>query len=1006
MVEAFVEHRPEFPHLGEVVAVEVREPGEVGVGDVDVGQAPAGQLVHPAPVGLHPGAEPQLGLRGHWDDRHLAGAGAVGLGPHGEDGLLAGGVLEEAVDVLVALEGLPVDGQQEVALLDVHAGHRQGCLEPGVPVLPAVDPGELVAALDDPVVRAQQTHAQGFLPGRVAAPDEGVADHQPPGHLLEEPVEILAAADARQEGLVEPLRPGQVEAVVVGVVEEVPLDAPHLAVHLAPFGRRIHLDPHGLQRQGALAGLGRLVAGREEPLALPCEEQLRAVRGHAEGGHAPVRGPAAIDPLRELLRLPGLQVEAGDLGRNALEFEALLVREGRGDRGEEQDAGGARLQSGVVGQRQRQADDALIQAVEVDPHGLRIRLVRLLPVALLRARAVLVLVRSRGRLLVALRRHGRGQVLPENRRIDALADGMAQAGHVQPARRQARIRARQEVEVLAAAVEARGGGIAHPVGDPVRLAVRQVADEDRMQVVRQLLGVGEPAAVRRPGGIEVADRGVVEIGVDLHRHGMFQVHDPEVQALVRVGDLPAVGRPAGAVEIGGRLAEVDRPHRAQPIRGTQVEGVFAGRVREPGHPLPVGRPGGVAVRDAGAAGEVPGVPLLGGHGEDLAPRLEQGPLPAGGQGRVEDLTGLHLLEVGAALRQVRREGDRHPGGLPGGEVVEVQGAELVVDDAAGSGGGRDQVEPVGVGEDLADGLRRGVVGVERDGALAVRKEIDRAAHPHGIAVVGILPGDADDAGIGEVGDPEAGRLAAPVVLPRRLPLVEGRVGEVGPVRRVAGLVAGGQGQGLRQPARGRHGEELGQIPGGRPGGAEDHSFAVRRPAEDLVRSGMVGEPQGFTTLCGHHIDIVVAVVAPRVGEAAAVRRVDGMGAAPGPRHDPAGLPALPGHVPDLPGVIERDAGAGQGRMLQEQRHLPGLEDQGQGQDEQRAERHGGLRRGGFPDRKPRRGGGLRIIVQPGRGCLSAARDRPESGTSERPPFGGLSWLARAVSNRRSGAEGG
>src|SRR5215469_3904170 len=88
---------------------------------------------------------------------------------------------------------------------------------------------------------------------------------------------------------------------------------------------------------------------------------------------------------------------------------------------------------------------------------------------------------------------------------------------------------------------------------------------------------------------------------------------------------------------------------------------------------------------------------------------------------------------------------------------------------------------------FADLFCLGVICEEADRTIAVREEIDRVADPHGVMIVRVLARDLDDAGVFEIGDPDGSGLPAVVSLPRFLPLGMGNVGDVGPIRRKAGI---------------------------------------------------------------------------------------------------------------------------------------------------------------------------------------------------------------------------
>lgn len=71
---------------------------------------------------------------------------------------------------------------------------------------------------------------------------------------------------------------------------------------------------------------------------------------------------------------------------------------------------------------------------------------------------------------------------------------------------------------------------------------------------------------------------LVVINVNFYRSGFVYIHIPEVQALIRVGYVLAVGRPRGAVEKRWRIAEIDLANITQSILRAQVKRVLAGLV--------------------------------------------------------------------------------------------------------------------------------------------------------------------------------------------------------------------------------------------------------------------------------------------------------------------------------------------------------------------------------------------------------------------------------------------
>ena len=177
-------------------------------------------------------------------------------------------------------------------------------------------------------------------------------------------------------------------------------------------------------------------------------------------------------------------------------------------------------------------------------------------------------------LLIALRREGGFLLGRQDDEVDIARRGPIQRRHERAARR-ADVRGRGEVEVLPRAVELRGRGIAHAVGDTVRLAGGQRVEVDREEMAVHLLGEAEPLAVRRPGGR--LDFRVVEIlvGVDLRRLAGRDIRHPPVELLVGVGDLLAIRRPRGAVEERRSVAGLDLLRRALAVLRLDVEHVFA-----------------------------------------------------------------------------------------------------------------------------------------------------------------------------------------------------------------------------------------------------------------------------------------------------------------------------------------------------------------------------------------------------------------------------------------------
>ena len=302
-------------------------------------------------------------------------------------------------------------------------------------------------------------------------------------------------------------------------------------------------------------------------------------------------------------------------------------------------------------------------------------------------------------------------------------------------------------------------------------------------------------------------------------------------------------------------------------------------------------------------------------------RLEHRPHARGRQPSEVDAVG-HLDVMGAHGRQVAAHFHLHGPRPAGGEVVEVELAELVVDDGARAGRGGGDVRPR-VLQGLGHLLRRRVVDEQGGGAVAVGEEVDAVTDPHGIEVAGALPRDLLDGGVGEPGDPDRRGQAAAVALPghvdaRRAAAVPARhVGEMGTVGREGALLGRGQRQGLRQsaPLDGDGVEPVRER--AVAARAEDHPLAVRRPAHRAVDAGVPGQAAGDAAGDRHEIDVPVAVVLAGEGEPLAVGREGGVGLDADSGGQPAGLSPLAPHHPEVPRVSEGDLRPAEDRSPQQ-----------------------------------------------------------------------------------------
>ncbi len=184
----------------------------------------------------------------------------------------------------------------------------------------------------------------------------------------------------------------------------------------------------------------------------------------------------------------------------------------------------------------------------------------------------------------------------------------------------------------------------------MRLAVGERVHEYRVHVIRQRLGIGNPAAVGRPARIErVAE------AVDRHfdRFGVarLEIHYPKLVFLIGEKHLFAIRRPGKLVVIGVVLAERDPARRAGAVLGADVEIVFAGRVGEIRDRLAVRRPRHTSVHGARAVRQVDDAAVLGGHGENIAVRRERRAHAVRRDRRIRNLLG-HVNKVRTALREI------------------------------------------------------------------------------------------------------------------------------------------------------------------------------------------------------------------------------------------------------------------------------------------------------------------------------------------------------------------
>src|SRR5262245_10942154 len=185
----------------------------------------------------------------------------------------------------------------------------------------------------------------------------------------------------------------------------------------------------------------------------------------------------------------------------------------------------------------------------------------------------------------------------------------------------------------------------------------------------------------RPGRDVGEERVEVDRVVYLYRGFLLYVYIPEIEPLVAVGDLLAVGRPDRIIVEGGRVAERDLFHLAHSVLAAEMQRIFARLIGEVGDPFAIGRPGRATLHDARRVGQVADVALFGGHGKDFAARLEDGSRAGGGEFRPRDaVADFHIAR--SHLRQIARDANVQFLRLARFQVEEIQGAELLVDNRA------------------------------------------------------------------------------------------------------------------------------------------------------------------------------------------------------------------------------------------------------------------------------------------------------------------------------------
>ncbi len=518
VIETLVEDDALLSDLREEIAIEVREPAVARIRKIHVRELSAAELVDFAPVALDPVVVAEIGLARDRHDGHVARALARRRRTDADDDLFAGRLLESGVHVVVRRQVAALHGEQILAGADARAGLRERRLQRRVPIFAVEDLREAVAAVLDLVIRAEETRRHPLLRRLRAAAHEHVPDREIAQHLAEEKREVVARRDVREIRLETFLRGRDVEAVMVRIVEEVAFHAPRLAIHLLPLGERVEVHFEVRRGEFARARVGRFFRAGQKPLVVLLVERFRAVRGDGEVRH--------VGDVRRRLARRDVVLHDGHLRR-------LLVVLHERHRRDVQFARFSGRETRNVGLRDRQRDDALQHTLEVDLDvgdfpvrlhgGLRLRFGGGVFHGRLRSRG-----RSRRRggrgfvlrraFVVALRLDGRRLVVREHGDVNVAADRMLIARHVEALRRETGIGACREVQQFAARVELRILRVAEAVRDLVDATFGERIHEDGVQIIRQDIGVTEPAAIGRPRDVELV-RAETAVG---RRH---DVHD-------------------------------------------------------------------------------------------------------------------------------------------------------------------------------------------------------------------------------------------------------------------------------------------------------------------------------------------------------------------------------------------------------------------------------------------------------------------------------------------------
>ena len=341
--------------------------------------------------------------------------------------------------------------------------------------------------------------------------------------------------------------------------------------------------------------------------------------------------------------------------------------------------------------------------------------------------------------------------------------GTVDRTHFDPPSARTNICASKEVEISPARVERGRDGVAHAIGDLVRLAVSQCVEHDDAQVTVQSLGIREPARVRRPHRRKGPARLSVRVGIDFGGLPRRDIHNPQIQMIVGEHQVLSVRRPFEAGEVTRRRKR-DDAGSSESILITNHQLVLAARIGEPRDSRTVRRPSRIAIMRPGTAREIAHIPLLRGYREDVAARLKDSANAGWRQrGRVDHAGDRPHLVAGPGCVAVHIDGE--PSHLIAGDIIYMDVARLLEHDSVGSG---TRIHDVGIGEvrELADYLRVDAVRIEIRNAITIRDEVNRVADPHWLVVVAVRPRQLLHRMAGQINNRHRMRTATAVPAPK------------------------------------------------------------------------------------------------------------------------------------------------------------------------------------------------------------------------------------------------